>query len=256
MAPVKGANGANSATGGSKHCFEPGSYFTFKIGTDGTPTAAKNAFAYADTYCGADGKSAPGTLVTAGQAVWTVAGTDYSTTATYQAKVEDGTAANNEGFYIKTTAPTCTCGTSTMPTDGCASLTSTDVSTKCITTKESSAAGAALCCLATFDTAPLVKKAGVKVESATLGAEVKSDKFYACYKKTSGKFRFKTASGATPASKSGWVSADAFCANDKVGKDVTDVAFTHTVETAVATGSDNGLFGKATSCVCGAAGIF
>jgi len=157
VSAAKGSSGSNAAAL-SNHCFEPGSYFTFKTGTGATPAAAKNAFAYADTYCGADGKSAPSSLVTAGQAVWTVAGADFSTLATYQAKVEDGTPANNEGFLIKTTKPICTCGVSTMPTDGCASLTSTDVSTKCTATKESTTAGAALCCLATFDTVPLVKK--------------------------------------------------------------------------------------------------
>jgi len=217
---AKGMSAANSNAAGSKHCFEPGSYFTFKTGAGSEPEAAKNAFAYAATYCGEDGKTAPSSLVTARQALWYVAGTDFSTTATYTAAVTDTTtAANNEGFAIKTTKPTCTCGVSTMPTDACASLTSTDVSTKCTATKEGTAATAALCCLATFDTVPLVKKAGKAVISATKGAEVKSSKFYACYKKTSGKIRFKTASTATPASKSGWVSADSFCGSTKVGKD-------------------------------------
>lgn len=156
MSAAKGSSGSNAAAD-SKHCFEPDSYFTFKIGSGATPTQNLNAFAYADTYCGADGKSAPSSLDTAGQALWTVAGADFSTTATYQANVLDvGDVSKNEGFFIKDTKPTCSCGTSLMPTDDCASLTSTNVKTNCVATPESGTGGADLCCLATFDTKPLV----------------------------------------------------------------------------------------------------
>lgn len=173
-------------------------------------------------YCGADGKTS--TAKTTLSNYWYLAGTDFTATGT-EIVANQATAArrmlasDREGVVASAKPVECVCGTSTMPTDGCAALTATDVSTKCTTTKEGSAATASLCCLATFDTAPLVKKAGKAVKTAAKGAEVKSSKFYACYKKTSGKFRFKTASDATPASKSGWVSADAFCASTKVGKD-------------------------------------
>lgn len=224
---------SESAVSGSKVastvvelCFAAGAAGTSQAivnaGAIGGSANTKEIFFSMTDYCGADGKTA--TSKTSTSTYWYFAGTDFTTTATEI--VADNTAAarrmlatTREGVVASAAPAKCVCGTSTMPTDGCAALTATDVSTKCTATKESSTAGAALCCLATFDTAPLVKKAGKAVESAAKGAEVKSSKFYACYKKTSGKFRFKTASGATPASKSGWVSADAFCASTKVGKD-------------------------------------
>merc|ERR1712138_251107 len=92
-----------------------------------------------------------------------------------------------------------------------------------------------------------------------MGGKVDGTKYYACYKSSSGKIRFKTGASATNANKEGWVSADSFCATAKVGKaqgGTTGVTFTHTVDTAVTGGSNLGLTGTAKTCVCGASNIF
>lgn len=111
-------------------------------------------------YCGADGKTP--TAKTTTSTYWWLAATDFTATGTEivannaAAVARRMLASDREGVVASAAPAECVCGTSGMPTDGCAALTATDVSTKCTATKEGTAATAALCCLATFDTAPLV----------------------------------------------------------------------------------------------------
>lgn len=148
-----------------------------------------------------------------------------------------------------------------MPTDSCSKVAAADVKTKCTTTSDGGSP-AKKCCLATFDALPTTKKSGATaqaIQAPTKGGKVDGTKYYACYKSSSGKIRFKTGASATPAAKEGWVSADSFCATAKVGKaqgGTTGVTFTHTVAADVTGSSTAGLAGTAKTCVCGASNIF
>lgn len=247
-------------------CFAPGGQFRYKTADNTAPAAQKNkdAFAASSALCGAAGAT-PASAAASGGPInmhgcsgTTCKGSETITDVTSLC-TDSHSAKTRQGLCMEASPSACACGTSGMPTDACAGLATADVKTKCTATSDGGSP-AKKCCLATFDALPTTYKSGGNkaVVTPTKGGKVDGTKYYGCYKSSSGKIRFKTATDAVTAdqSKEAWVSAALFCATDKVGKAQTGATYGHTVSTTVTGSATGGVLGTAKTCVCGTSNIF
>jgi len=113
-------------------CFAPNGHVRFKLGA-AWPANKYEGFFKSSNFCGLDGRTP--ILSFPATSSFTYFDFDNNWGATTNVGYS-GTTGSRTGLNVASGPVTCSCGTSLMPTDGCASLPSADIKSKCIATSD------------------------------------------------------------------------------------------------------------------------